>query len=39
MRRRPNPFAEIWKFLVFAVTLRLIAKHFGRRRLYLAGRR
>jgi hypothetical protein len=39
MRRHAHPLAEIWKFLVFVLTLRLIAKHFGRRRLHLAGRR
>jgi hypothetical protein len=32
MRRRNHPFAQLWQFLVFAFTLRLIAKHFGSRR-------
>ncbi len=37
-RRRSNIFSEIWKLLVFLVTVRAIAKHFRSRRLHLAGR-
>lgn len=38
MRRRNGFLADLWRSLVFIVTIRAIAKHYRSRRLYLAGR-
>jgi len=38
MRRRFRFLAELWKSLVFIVTIRAIAKPYRSRRLHLAGR-
>ncbi|MET3668064.1 hypothetical protein ABIC66_004706 [Caulobacter sp. 1776] len=38
MRRRSGFLSELWKTLVFLVTIRAIAKHYRSRRLYLAER-
>ena len=38
MRRRDGLFADLWRGLVFIVTMRAIAKHYRSRRMYLAGR-
>ena len=38
MRRRSGFLSEVWKSVVFIVTIRAIAKPYRSRRLYLAER-